>query len=291
MDRVVVIQCIVNGLLLGFVFSLIAAGLSLIFGVMGFVNFAHGDMLMVGLYTSFYLWYLFRLDPLVSMPVTVFVVIILGVAMYKVIISRVLNAPRMMQMLASFGMMVLLRSTAQFFLGTQYRLVRDPIIEGSITVGGVALGFPQLFAGVAAIASSAALYWILERTELGRALKATAENRNAAYLMGIDINKMNTLAWVLGAASVGLAAALLSSYYFVFPDVGAVFGMTAVVTVALGGFGSVPGAFVAGIAIGLVMGIGGFFISTEYKYAMIFVVFLLVVVVRPQGLMGTSRQL
>ena len=168
-------------------------------------------------------------------------------------------------------------------------MIRHSIIDGQVTILGVTIGFPQIFAGLVALFSSIILYWILEKTETGRALRATSENREAAQMMGIDVEKMNTLTWLIGSASVGIAASLLASYYFVFPDVGALFGLIAVMTVAFGGFGSITGAFVAGVINGLAFGIGGFVLGPAYKYVYIFILFLAVVLFRPYGLMGTHR--
>lgn len=285
MDIRTIIQAMTSGLMLGCVFSLVAAGLSLIFGVMSFINFAHGDMLMVGLYCSYWLWALLGLDPLLSWPLTVIVVCVLGFIMYEVTIKKVLESERLIHMMVSFGTMMFLRSVAQFLFTANYRLIKNPILDGHFNLAGkISVGIPQLIAGLGAIVSSVALYWFLEKTELGKVLRAVSSNREAAPLMGIDVDVANRIAWIIASACVGIAAALLSSYYFVFPDVGAIFGTIAVVTVAMGGFGNVLGAFVAGLAIGLIVGVGGILIGPAYKYALVFVIFIIVLLLRTRQL-------
>ncbi len=280
-------QTIVNGLLIGFVFALVAVGLSLIFGMVEIVNFAHGEFLMLSMFSSFWIWYLFAIDPLLSLPLSTLVLVLIGIATYKLIIRRILHAPMLAQIFATFGLSVFLRSLAQFLWTPNYRVIQHSLVsEGRISLGGVSIGLPQLVAAVGAIIAFIFIYWFVERTETGRALMATAEDREAASLMGIDSDRMFTLAWGIGAGCVGVAGSLMSSFYYIEPGVGQIFGTTAFVVVALGGFGSIPGAFIAGILIGLVQVLAGFFIAPAFKFAVVLAIYLLVVLVRPQGLLG-----
>ncbi len=280
-------QTLVSGLLIGFVFALVAVGLTLIFGMVEIVNFAHGEFLMLSMYTSFWLWSLYGLDPLVSLPVSTLALVLVGIATYRVIIKRILKAPMLAQIFATFGLMVFLRSLAQFLWTPNFRVIQHSIVsDGRIEFGGVFAGLPQVVAAVGAVVTFAFVYWFIERTEVGRALMATAEDRDAASLMGINSDRMFTLVWAIGAGCVGVAGALLSTFYYIQPEVGAVFGLTSFVVVALGGFGSIPGAFIAGILVGLVQVVAGLFIGPSWKFAVVLSIYLLVVLLRPQGLLG-----
>jgi branched-chain amino acid transport system permease protein len=284
----VVAQALVSGLLIGFVFALVAAGLSLIFGVMDIVNFAHGEFLMLSMYLSFWMWALLGWDPVAALPVNAVALFLLGVVVYYALIRRVLKAPPIAQIFATFGLGVFLQALAVYFWLPDVRRIGDTWVSGRLAVAGVFLSQPQVVAAVGAILTTAGLGWLLARTEVGRALLATAEDRQAAALMGIDPDRMFALAWGLGAACVGVAGGLLSTFYYIFPQVGAVFGLFAYVAVALGGFGSVAGAFLGGVIIGAVESLAGVFIAPALKNAFVFAIYLVVVLVRPRGLFGRA---
>jgi branched-chain amino acid transport system permease protein len=282
----VLLQGIVSGLLMGFVYALIAAGLSLIFGLMEIVNFAHGEFLMLAMFSTYWAWALWRLDPVVSLPLTAAAMFILGFATYHGLIRWVLGAPMLAQIFATFGLAIFLRSAAQAIWGVDFHLVKDPLVQGRISLGGLFIGLPQLVASVGALLAFVVLNWFISRTETGLALQATAQDRQAASLMGINTERMFALGWGIGAACVGVAGALLTIFFYVFPDVGASFALLAYVTVALGGFGNVPGTLVAGVVVGLIEVLGGLLIAPALKYVAVFVLYLLVVLWRPQGLFG-----
>jgi branched-chain amino acid transport system permease protein len=282
----VLLQGIVSGLLMGFVYALIAAGLSLIFGLMEIVNFAHGEFLMLAMFSTYWAWALWRLDPVVSLPLTAAAMFLLGFATYHGLIRWVLGAPMLAQIFATFGLAIFLRSAAQAIWGVDFHLVKDPLVQGRISLGGLFIGLPQLVASVGALLAFVFLNWFISRTETGLALQATAQDRQAASLMGINTERMFALGWGIGAACVGVAGALLTIFFYVFPDVGASFALLAYVTVALGGFGNVPGTLVAGVVVGLIEVLGGLLIAPALKYVAVFVLYLLVVLWRPQGLFG-----
>jgi branched-chain amino acid transport system permease protein len=282
----VLLQGIVSGLLMGFVYALIAAGLSLIFGLMEIVNFAHGEFLMLAMFSTYWAWSLWRLDPVVSLPLTAAALFLLGFATYHGLIRWVLGAPMLAQIFATFGLAIFLRSAAQAIWGVDFHLVKDPLVQGRISLGGLFIGLPQLVASVGALLAFVFLNWFISRTETGLALQATAQDRQAASLMGINTERMFALGWGIGAACVGVAGALLTIFFYVFPEVGASFALLAYVTVALGGFGNVPGTLVAGVVVGLIEVLGGLLIAPALKYVAVFVLYLLIVLWRPQGLFG-----
>ena len=282
----VVLQGLVSGLLMGFVYALIAAGLSLIFGLMEIVNFAHGEFLMLAMFATFWAWALAKLDPLTSLPITVGLLFLLGFAVYHGLIRWILGAPMLAQIFATFGLAIFLRAAAQALFGVDFKLVKNPLMDGRLAVGGLFIGLPQLAASLGALAAFGFLYWFITRTETGLALQATAQDRQAASLMGIDTQRMFALGWGIGAACVGAAGALLAMFFYIFPDVGATFALLAYVTVALGGFGNVPATLAAGVVVGVVEVLAGLLIAPAFKYAVVFALYLVVVLWRPQGLFG-----
>jgi branched-chain amino acid transport system permease protein len=190
------------------------------------------------------------------------------------------------QIFATFGLAIFLRSAAQALWGVDFHLVKNPLVGGRVSLGGLFIGLPQLASSVGALAAFGLLNWFIGRTETGLALQATAQDRQAASLMGIDTQRMFALGWGIGSACVGVAGALLTVFFYVFPDVGSSFALLAYVTVALGGFGNVPGTLVAGVVVGLVEVLGGLLIAPALKYAVVFALYLAVVLWRPQGLFG-----
>lgn len=282
----VLIQGIISGLLMGCIYALIAAGLSLIFGLMEIVNFAHGEFLMLGMYTAFWTYTLFALDPLVSVPICGGVLFVLGVLTHKGIIRRILGAPMLAQIFATFGLGIFLRAAAQFLWTPDFRQVSEPLVQGPIRLFGVSVGLPQFVAALASLLAFGLLIWFITKTETGAALEATAQDRQAASLMGINTERMFTLGWGISSACVGVAGAFLASFFYVFPYVGSLFALLAYVIVALGGFGSIPGSLVAGILIGLIEVLAGLFIAPAFKYVAVFAIYLVVVLIRPQGLFG-----
>ena len=171
--------------------------------------------------------------------------------------------------------------------GPDYMTLKQGLLVGkSVKWGAVIISYPKLGTAVISVLAFGAVYWLINRTRLGMALKATALNVEAASYMGINTERMRGLAWGLGGATVGIAGALLTNFYYVYPTVGMLFGMIAFATVAMGGFGSIKGAFIAGLIIGLIIDVGGTFVGPQYKFALIYLTYFLVVVFRPQGFFG-----
>jgi branched-chain amino acid transport system permease protein len=284
----VFVQTLVSGLLIGFVYALIAVGLTMIFGMMEIVNFAHGDYLMVAMYFAYWFFILFAWDPLQSLPVVTILLFFLGIVTYYVLIKPIINAPMLSQIFVTFGVLILLRGLAQFFWKVDYRMIPQTMLSGNINVLDIYIGVPQLVAAGGAILCNGLIFWFLKSTKLGMALEAVSEDKESARLMGINSDRMFALAWGIGIATVGVAGSLLSSFYYVFPEVGANFGVITFVVVALGGFGSVAGAFIAGIIVGLVEVLSGYLIDPSLKFMFVLMLYLAVVFIRPQGLLGSK---
>ena len=286
MTAEIILQTVVSGLLMGFIYALVAAGLSLIFGLMEIVNFAHGEFLMLSMYGAFWFYAAFGLDPLLSLPLCILMLFALGVATHYGIIRHILHAPMLVQITATFGLAIFLRSLAQFLWTADFRSIDAPIVSGRLEVFGIFLGLPQIVASLGCVLAFGLLYLFINHTETGTALEATAQDREAASLMGIHTQRMYALGWGIGAACVAVAGVLMSNYFFIFPEVGLLFALIAYVTVAMGGFGSLLGALVAGLLIGLVESVGGLLFEPAYKYVIVFAMYLGVVLTRPAGLLG-----
>jgi branched-chain amino acid transport system permease protein len=254
---------------------------------MNIVNFAHGEFLMVGMYAAFLTATGLAIEPLLTLPVAALVCFILGIGSYYLLVRYLLRGPMLAQLLGTFGLMIFIRYLAMAIFGPDYKTLEQGLLIGkSIKWGPVVISYSKLGTAVISIMAFAAIYWLINRTRLGMALKATALDVEAAGYMGINTEKMRGLAWGLGGATVGIAGALLTNFYYVFPTVGLLFVMIAFATVALGGFGSIKGAFIAGLIMGLIIDIGGTYVGPQYKFALIYLTFFLVIIFKPQGFFG-----
>jgi branched-chain amino acid transport system permease protein len=258
---------------------------------MDVVNFAHGEFLMTAMYATFGLAVFLTLDPLLSAPLVAGALFAFGALVYLGIVRLAMRAKTnvgMVQIFATFGLAVLMRGLAQYLFTPDYRSIQHSWLGGkTLSVAGVFLPVPQLTGAGVAVATFCLLYVIIKYTDFGRALEATREDAGAVALVGIDKNRVFAIGWGLGAALVGLAGALLATFFYIYPDVGASFALIAYVTVALGGFGSVFGAFAAGIIVGLVEAMTAMVLPPSLKSIGIYAVYLAVVFLRPRGLFGS----
>ncbi|MFH0823335.1 MAG: branched-chain amino acid ABC transporter permease [Pseudomonadota bacterium] len=296
-------KAVVSGLMMGMVFGLVALGLTIIFGVMDIVNFAHGEFLMIGMYVGLLTATVFKTDPLVGLPFAAVAGFALGAACYYCLVRYLLRGPVVAQLFGTFGLMLFLRNVALMVMGADPRSVHQGILVGqSFVFGpGIVVEATKLTAGVFSLVAFGATWWLMNRTRTGKALTATALDAQAARYMGIPTDRMNALAWALGGATVGTAGALLVNFWPVEPNVGLLFTMIAFTTVALGGFGSIPGAALAGLMVGLIInvapiwdaftGLMGLDILKDgqlhqFKYSFVYLAFFLIMVFRPRGLFG-----
>jgi len=281
------VQVMLDGLLAGMLYALVAAGLSLIWGVMDVINFAHGEFLMVAMYLSYWLGFLAHIDPIISWVASGAFVFILGALTYRFIVSRCIGKAAMAPLLATFGLSLFLKNFCLNRFSPNFRILQTTVLEGKkIILGNIVVGLPQLVTGLFSLTILFALYYLMKKTRLGWAIQATAMDREAAELMGINTDRIYLLVFGLGGACVGIAGGLLTSYLAVHPEVGALFGLIAFLIVAMGGFGSIPGALAAAIIIGLVEALAGFYIAPVFKYVAVFAIYLAVIMVRPKGLFG-----
>ncbi len=280
------VQVLVDGLIVGLMFSLVAMGLSLIYGVMNIVNFAHGEFMMLAMYLCYFLWLFFGIDPLLSLPVAAVALFGFGVLTYRVLVRHVVDASLVAQVFATFGLLLFLQAGANFLWKADVQTIGDNWSTGHFQIGGLFFNRPEVVAAGGALLTALGLFWFIHRTETGLALQATAEDAQAARLMGVNTDRMFALAWGLSAGAVAVGGALLSTYYTIYPLVGTKLTLPAFVAVAVGGFGSITGAFFGGLIIGLIQVVGGFFTSPSYKLLFVYALYLVLVFVRPHGLLG-----
>jgi branched-chain amino acid transport system permease protein len=282
----ILLQAAVSGLLLGAVYALFSSGLTLIWGMMNFINFAHGEFVMLGMYVALVItWGQF--GPAVYTPAAAIVLFALGAIVYASLIRHVMRGPMLSQILSTFGLALLLRYSAFYVFKSDFRTLPDTALSSTLDLGGIYISKAQLLAGVVAGLLAIGMHVLLTRTTLGSRMLAVAEDRSAAMLMGIRPDRMQALAWGLSAASAGIAGALMAIAYPFSPSVGETFVLTAFVVVSLGGFGSVPGAVIAGLTVGLVEALAGYLIGPIYKDVVVYAMFVGVLWIRPQGLLGT----
>lgn len=285
----VFIQSLISGILIGGVYALIGIGLTIIFGVMRIINFAHGDILMIGMYGTYFLFTLFHIDPFVSIIITIPLMFLYGAFLQKVFINRALNALPQNQILLTIGMGLVMSNTIMLAFTSDYKILSTTYSSGSVTILGISISQPLVVSFAITVAITLALYWFLYKTDTGQAIRATAQDRDAAQLMGINVKRMSIIAFGIGAALAGTAGALISPTYYIFPQVGSVFTLKAFVITVLGGMGSIVGATLGGVLIGVAESVGGVYLGSGWKDVIVFVLFLLVLLFKPSGLLGTSK--
>ncbi len=285
----VFLQSLLSGILVGGVYALIGIGLTIIFGVMRVINFAHGDLLMLGMYVTWGLFTLFGIDPYLSLLVTAPVLFLWGALLQKVFINRVLNALPQNQILLTIGLGLVMSNAVMLGFTSDYRILTTTYSSSSFQLFGLSVSQPLLYSFLVTVAITAALFWFLQTTDTGQAIRATAQDRDAAQLMGINVKRMSVLAFGLGTALAGTAGALLAPTYYIFPQVGGPFTLKAFVVVVLGGMGSIVGATLGGILIGVTESLSAVYVASGLKELVVYVLFLLILLFRPSGLLGKSR--
>jgi branched-chain amino acid transport system permease protein len=280
------LQVIAGGLLLGAVYALFSSGLTLVWGMMNIVNFAHGDFVMLGMYVAFVVYTLLGAGPLVGAPLAVLVLATLGVVVYFGLIRDIMKGPMLAQILGTFGLALLLRYSVFWWFGANFLSLPENLVGGTFEIWGLRIQASRLLAGSVALLVTLGLHLLLTRTSLGSKMLAVAEDSTAAQLMGIRPDTMQAIAWAIAAGATGLAGALIATFFYIVPTVGETLAIVAFVTVSLGGFGSVPGALVAGLAIGVIESLSAFLIGAVYKDMVVYTLFLGFLWFRPQGLMG-----
>jgi branched-chain amino acid transport system permease protein len=282
------LQVIVSGLLVGAVYALFSSGLTLIWGMMNVINFGHGDFVMVGMYTAFVVMVWLHGGAGWVGPAAALLLFAIGVTVYYGLIRPVMRGPMLAQILSTFGLALFIRYTAFWLFSANFVTLPEGAFGGAFEIGGIYLGVPQLIAGIVAIVLTLGMYLLLTHTRVCSQLLAVSEDRNAAMLMGIRPDRMQALAWGLASAAAGIAGALMAAIYPISPTIGETLALTAFVVVTFGGFGSVPGALIAGLMIGVVQALSAYWFGPIYRDVAVYAIFVLMLWVRPQGLLGTA---
>ncbi|MEF8818906.1 MAG: branched-chain amino acid ABC transporter permease [Haloferacaceae archaeon] len=282
-------QAAVTALVFGFVYALVAAGLALIWGVADIVNFAHGEYMLVAMYVTAFVTSSAGGGgvPLLLVPANAVLLFVLGYATYRLIISKVMDAPMLAQIFATFALVLIIRYAALFVAGPYTVSIDDYLFDGQTRLFGVAVSHPEVITGVVSVAALGVLFAFLRSTRTGKAIRATAQDREVARVMGIDTDHVFGLTWGIGLAAVGVAGTLVATFSPIHPELTPTsWTLIAFASVALGGFGSVLGAVAGGIVIAFVENLGGVLLNPSYKELYVFVVFIGVLLFKPEGILN-----
>ncbi|MDF3074755.1 MAG: branched-chain amino acid transporter permease [Alphaproteobacteria bacterium] len=282
----ILLPALLNGLTIGAVYALVALGLTLIYGVLHIINFAHGSMLMLALYGVFFLHALFGIDPYVSLLIVPPALFVLGYALQRGVIGRASHGKDENILLVTLGLAIVMDNLALYFWKADTRTIDTPYGFDTVDLGIATIAVPKAVAFVAALLICCALWLLMARTDLCKAIRALAKERQGAQLVGINVPHLFAMSFGIGAACVGAAACLLLPSFYVAPDVGQVFVLIAFTVVVLGGMGSFAGALIGGMIIGVTESIGGLFLGESLGQLGIFVIFIAVLLFRPTGLLG-----
>ena len=286
-------QNLAYGILVGALYGLVALVLSLIFGVTKFLNVAHGELLMLGGYVSFWAFSLLGIDPFLSIPITILILLLLGALLYVLVFSRTVKLPEESKikntLLVAFGLSIILQNLALRFWTADERGISASYLRTAFTVLDVRLPVGRLANLVVAVFFLVALTIFLRKTYTGKAIRATVQNWEAASLMGIDIHKVYILSFAIGAALAGVAGTLVAVNYSIMPSMGLNWTLKALIVMVLGGLGNIPGTLIGGLILGVTESATSFFINSNYREIAGLVLFILVLIFRPQGLMGTKE--
>ena len=282
------ISQLVNGLQTGSIYALVALGYSMVYGIILLLNFAHGDIIMVGAYTTFYAMTTFHLHPLASVLLAVVVSTLLGVVIEKVAYTPLRSAPRLSLLITAIGVSFLLENGAQLLFGADNKSL-DALISGSLQVGATKLSLSAVVTVLVSVAAMVLLTILVQKTKLGKAMRAVSEDMDAAQLMGISLNKTISFTFAVGSALAGIDSVLyLCAYPQATPTMGSMLGLKAFVAAVLGGIGSIPGAMIGGFAIGLLEAMASAVGLSMWKDAVVFAILIVVLVVKPTGILGRT---
>jgi branched-chain amino acid transport system permease protein len=287
-DAAIVFASVLNGLTTGAVYALIALGLTLIYGVLHIINFAHGATLMLALYGVYLLKERWGIDPYLALPLIVPLMFALGYVLQRGIINRASHGKDENILLVTLGLSIVMENLALLWMNSDTRTIDTPYTLTTVAIGPVMLPLAKLVAFAGALVVMGLLAWLVARTDLGRAIRAVAKEKQGARLMGIDVDHVYAMCFGLGAACLGAAACFLLPAYYVNPQVGNGFVLVAFTIVVLGGMGSFAGALIGGLLIGVVESLGGLLLGESLGQVGIFVIFIAVLLLRPQGLFGAK---
>lgn len=285
-----VLQIVVSGILLGGVYALFATGLNLIFGVMKIINLGHGEFMMLGAYVTFFFFTQLSVNPIVAIPATALIVGLLGVVLQLGLVERVVNQPPINSLLLTFGMSTLMMGVALNLWTSNFRSVTYAPLSGSWTIGQLAISKSRMVAFVIAIIVTVGMWVFLNRSNFGKAIRATSEHPDVAQLVGIDIRKVRLVTFGLGSGMAAISGALISIIFTINPEMGRMFIGKGFAIIVLGGLGSYVGAFLGAIILGVSETVTAYFTSTQLSAGVAYLILLLVLIIRPSGLFGKAEE-
>lgn len=288
----VFLQTVVAGILIGGIYSLIGIGMTLIMGVMGIINLAHGQLMMVSMYITFALFHFLKLDPYFSLLVSMPALFLLGIFIQQFLLNPLMKVKSILpenQVLMTVGIGMVLAEIARFIFSSDYKTVKTSYSSSAFFIGNISFNLPMCIAFLFAVAFTVALFWFLLRTDVGRSIRATAQDKDAATLMGVNSNRVTVITFGLGSSLVAAAGTLLIPIFYLFPDIGGPFTLKAFVITILGGLGSTVGAILGGLVLGIAESLGATYIGMGYKEMIGFLIFILVLVFLPGGLKRLTK--
>ncbi len=289
MDITILAAATINGLLLGGIYTLVACGLTLIYGVLHIINFAHGSMLMLAMFGVYYLLMVFKVDPYISLFIMVPVMYGFGYVLYKGVIGRLSNSKDENILLITLGLSIFLENVALMLFKGDSRTISVSYSDIMVELGPTLVPMPKLISFGVSMLLCIGLGLLIQKTDLGKSIRAVAKERVGARLVGIDVDKIFAISYGIGLATLGAAACLLMPIFYVSPTIGHVFVLVAFTVVVLGGMGSFLGAVVGGLIVGLTESFGGLFLGESLGQIGISLIFILILLLKPSGLFGASR--
>lgn len=282
----VLLQVIISGILLGGVYSLLGLGLSLLFGITRVTNFAHGEFIMIGMFSSLWFYKSFELDPLISVFVVIPISIVIGWILYKLVIGPIIGKGDLVAILTTLGLSTALQNLALMIFGPDQNGVKSALGSSSIQLGDISIGTTRLLIFVLSLLLVALVVFFLNKTYLGKSMKAVAQDERAAKYIGINVKNVYMLTFILSMVLTGIAGSMLTAIYPVYPSIGSYFILISFVVVVIGGLGNIYGLIPGAILIAVIESLSGYYLSTSSKEIMYFLVFLLVLYFKPAGLFG-----
>lgn len=280
------IDVLIWGVTIGCIYILLATGLNLIFGVMKLVNFAHGQLLMIGAYVCFWASILLHLNPYIAIFASMIAVTLLGIAVEKFCFHPVLGTSKLNEIFVSLGLIYIIDHAVILLWADDPRRTISPFEKMAVQIGGVPIRYDLIMAMLVVIGILVAFFVLLQKTKIGRAMRATSQSGEGAILMGIDVNRIYVVSFGLGAALAGAAGALYGILYSFSPNMGAMPSIKAFAIIILGGLGSIPGAIVGGLLYGVVENFAVFFLGAPWRDAVAFAVLIATLILRPTGIFG-----
>lgn len=280
------LQVLYEGIVMGFIYALYAMGIALIWGVMNILSFSQGEFMMIAMYLTYFMSVMFGFDPLVSMPFIIVIMFGLGTLVYTVIIRKALKGPILSQRLVTYALGMILCNGMILIAGGQTKSIGKLLFNKNFNLGPVTVSQPKIVLVLTSLVICLLLAWFMNKTKMGKAIRATSQDKEAAGYVGINTQVAYTIAFGISTAIAGAAGSAMSYYYYFTPNIGANFMIFGFIAVCLGGFGSIGGAFVGGMIMGLVDLFTGTYLSVSFKYLAVSVIFLLIVTFRPKGIFG-----